>query len=131
MIPVIVPVYAAVLALLLVLLSFRVIRLRRAERIGMGHGDCPRLLRAVRVQANFTEYVPMALILLGCLEIQQFSGYLVHGLGLTLVVARLAHAVGMSRESEDFRFRVSGMAATFFVLSSSALLLIGAAIFPG
>lgn len=128
---VIVPVYAAVLALLLVALSIRVIKLRRAGKIAVGHGDSPLLLRAVRVQANFAEYVPLALILLGYLEIQQFSGYLVHGLCLALVIGRLAHAYGMSQQPEDFRFRVAGMSVTFFVLAGSALILIGAAVYPG
>ena len=128
--PVIVPVYAAVLALLLVALSLRVIRFRRAAKIAVGHGDSRELLRAVRVQGNFAEYVPLALILIGYLELRQFSDYLVHGLGLTLVVARLAHAFGVSREPEDFRFRVAAAAATFFVLAGSALLLIGSAVLP-
>lgn len=130
MIPTIVPVYAAVLALLFVGLSLRVIRARRAEKIAVGHGRSAVLLRAMRVQANFAEYVPLALILIGCLESQQFPAYLVHGFGSALVAGRLAHAFGMSREPENFRFRVAGMSATFFVLAGSALLLIGAALVP-
>jgi uncharacterized membrane protein YecN with MAPEG domain len=119
------PLYTSLLALVFVVLSMRVIRLRRSERIAVGHGESKPLMRAMRVQANFAEYVPLALILLGYLEIQQLPVYLVHVFGLTLVVGRLAHAYGMSQTPEDFRFRVWGMYATFFVLAGQALVLIG------
>lgn len=131
MTPAIVPVYAALLALLFVALSLRVIRLRRATYVAVGHGESGVLLRAMRVQANFAEYVPLALILLGFLELQQFPAYVVHGFGVTLVAGRLVHAYGMSREEEDFRLRVVGMSATFFVLAGSALSLIARAVSPG
>lgn len=131
MTPVIVPVYAAILALVFVALSLRVIRCRRRDQIAVGHGDSAELLRAARVQGNFAEYVPLALLLLAWVETRGFPGYLVHGLCLLLLAGRVAHAFGMSQNPEDFRFRVGGMVATFFVLSGAALLLIGAAVYPG
>jgi uncharacterized membrane protein YecN with MAPEG domain len=129
--PVIVPVYAAVLALLFVALSLRVIRCRRRDQIAVGHGDSAELLRAARVQGNFAEYAPLALLLLAWVETRGFPGYVVHGLCLILVAGRVAHAFGMSQSPEDFRFRVGGMIAIFSVLSGAALLLLGAAIYPG
>ena len=60
----IVPAYAALLALFFVALSIRTLRLRRELRIAVGDGGNPAMLRAMRVHANFAEYVPLGLILL-------------------------------------------------------------------
>ncbi|MEH8130210.1 MAPEG family protein [Aeromonas veronii] len=54
----ILPVYAALLALLFVLLSIRTIRTRHSRKVALGHGDDPAMLRAMRVHANFAEYDP-------------------------------------------------------------------------
>ncbi|HAY26639.1 MAG TPA: glutathione metabolism protein, partial [Candidatus Accumulibacter sp.] len=59
-----VPAYAALLALFFVALSIRTLRLRRELRITVGDGGNPAMLRAMRVHANFAEYVPLGLILL-------------------------------------------------------------------
>lgn len=112
----ILPIYASLLAILFVYLSVRTIRLRRALRIGLGHADDPRMLRATRVHANFAEYVPLALILIFLVETSTSSSLFVHALGAALLVARLSHAYGVSQHPENFRFRVFGMATTFTVL---------------
>ncbi len=58
------PLYAALLGFLLVYLSIRVIRLRRRLEVAIGAGGEAAIERAARVQANFSEYLPIALILL-------------------------------------------------------------------
>jgi uncharacterized membrane protein YecN with MAPEG domain len=55
--------YAAPLALLFLVLSVRVIQRRRSGQVALGDGGDHLLLRCMRVQANFAEYVPIALIL--------------------------------------------------------------------
>ena len=111
------PVYASLLGLLLVLLSLRVVRLRRMTGASLGVGQEPLLGRAVRVHGNFSEYVPMALILMLCLELlNPGERGLVHGAGSVLLLGRVLHAYGLSQAKEDFRFRVSGMACTMTVL---------------
>lgn len=122
----ILPVYAALLAILFVVLSIRTIRARRSLRIGLGHADNPAMLRAMRVHANFAEYVPMALILIYLVESSAARPMLIHLLGAALLVARLSHAFGVSREPENFKFRVFGMALTFTVLLMCALYLLAA-----
>ena len=46
---------------------------------------------------------------------------LIHGLGILLILGRLIHALGISRENENYRLRVTGMALTFTALCSAAL----------
>lgn len=120
----VVPVYAGLLAILFVALSVRVIGARRTQRVAIGTGADPELERRVRVQANFAEYVPFALLLLVMAEWRGAPGILLHALGAALLLGRAAHAWGMSRTPEDFRFRTAGMATTFGVTAIAAVTLL-------
>ncbi len=120
----ILPLYAALLALLFVYLSIQTIRVRHRFSIALGHADNPLMLRAMRVHANFSEYVPFALLLIFLVETSTAQPLLVHALGITLVVGRLSHAFGVSREPEKLLFRIFGMALTFTVIVTSAIYLL-------
>lgn len=126
----ILPVYAALLALLFVLLSIRTIRTRHSRKVALGHGDDPAMLRAMRVHANFAEYVPLALLLIYFVEASSQTPWLVHLLGSALLLGRLCHAFGMSRTPENFRYRVAGMGLTFTVILVSAAHLLITALLP-
>lgn len=112
--------YAALLSLLFVFLSIRTIRLRRGAQVSIGGGGVPALEKAARAHANFAEYAPLCLLMMYFLEPQVMSldsGPLtMHALGLVLLAGRSAHAYGVSQVKEDYRFRVTGMFATFIVL---------------
>lgn len=119
----VIPFYAAVLACFYVGLSVRTLRMRRARKIAVGDGGDALMLRAMRVHANFAEYVPFALLLLWMLETAGAPAWSLHPLACTLLAGRIAHAWGVSREQERFAWRVSGMAATFTVLLTAAAAL--------
>jgi uncharacterized membrane protein YecN with MAPEG domain len=89
------PLYAGLLTLWFVVLSVRVVNLRQR---GMPFGDKGDVgvIRIIRAQANFAEYVPLALLLMGFLEVSRYSIYLLHALGLILLVARLLHGSALS-----------------------------------
>jgi uncharacterized membrane protein YecN with MAPEG domain len=120
----ILPAYAALFALIFVYLSLRTIGLRRRLQIAVGDAGNPLMLRAMRVHANFAEYVPFALLLIFLVESQGARAGLVHGLCLTLLIGRVLHAWGLSQARENFRFRVIGMVLTFATLVSAALYLL-------
>jgi uncharacterized protein len=122
----IVSLYASLLALVFVALSVRTLRLRRQLRIPVGDGGNPALLRAMRAHGNFAEYVPLSLLLIGLLEHSGVRPWWIHGLGLSLLVGRLVHAVGVSRVKERYMYRVVGMALTLVPLVTPALQLLGA-----
>jgi uncharacterized membrane protein YecN with MAPEG domain len=123
--------YAALLALLFMVLSVRVIGFRRAVRIGLGDGGDTALLRRVRVHANFAEYVPICLLLIGLAESLRAPMVLLHAMGVLLLAARLSHAYGVSRQPETFLFRVAGMVGTLTVLGFAAALCLFAALRSG
>lgn len=120
----VVPLYAAALSILFVALSVRVIRMRRTHGIALGVAGDAELERRVRVQGNFVEYVPLALVLLTIAELRGVPPFLLHALCLCLLAARASHAWGVSHTPENFRFRVAGMAGTFTVIVGTALLLV-------
>ena len=123
-VPVVVPTYAAILVLIYVFLSARVIRMRGSARINLGHGNNPAMERRIRVHANFAEYVPLALLLLAFMEMQAHSRYILHILCVVLLAARIVHAIGVTPVEEKLPLRVAGAASTFFVLVVSALFLL-------
>ncbi|MEI8236260.1 MAG: MAPEG family protein [Methylococcaceae bacterium] len=118
------PIYAAILGLGFVRLSFLTLRLRRQNKIALGDGGNPQLLRAIRVHSNFAEYVPIALILIYMTESIGAPIYLIHFLGICLIIGRLSHAWGVSQENENFKFRVFGMIATFNAIIVSSLYIL-------
>ena len=123
--------YAALLAPLFLLLSSRVIRSRREVRVAVGDGGDALLARRMRVQANFAEYVPLALLLLALAESLGTSIWLLHALGVALVAARLSHAFGMSQPAENFAFRVAGVATTFWTIGIAAAACLWGALVRG
>jgi len=117
--PILIP-YAAMLAVLFMLLSIRTIRMRRRLRIAVGHGEDIALLRAMRAHANFAEYVPFALVLLFFAATASAPAWLMHALGVALVAGRISHAYGVSHVNESYAFRVFGMAMTLSVIGIAA-----------
>ncbi len=120
----IVPLYAALLGLFFVYLSFRTISVRRKKNISIGDGGDQSMLRAMRMHANFSEYTPIGLILLILVEVQGGAAVLLHALGVLFLLARLAHAYGISSAQASGKMRVGGMAGTFTTIFVAAIWLI-------
>lgn len=115
------PIYAGILAILFIFLSARVIEARRSIGVALGDGGDRQLLRRQRAHANFSEYVPIALILLALVELQGMPHWLLHATGAALLLGRLSHAYALSHEPEPMRFRVLGMLLTFAALLTGAI----------
>lgn len=108
--------YAGLLALLLLLLSVQVSRKRQSVKVGVGHGDDRILHLAIRAQGNFTEYVPLALVLIALWELNGQPPWMVHGLGASLLAGRILHAIGLSRSAGASVPRLIGTILTWLVL---------------
>lgn len=128
--------YAALLALMLFILSVRVIRQRNSMRTGLGDGGDFFLQRDIRIHSNFIEYVPLCLMLLFLAEMQGLAEWSVHALGLLLVIGRIAHAYALYSQPDSktfpkwtMRFRIVGMSLTFMALLVPALFLLVQAAF--
>jgi uncharacterized membrane protein YecN with MAPEG domain len=117
------PLYAGMLTIWFVVLSIRVANLRRGG-ISFGDNGDIAVTRVVRAQANFAEYVPLALLMMGFLEASRYSIYLLHALGIALVIARLFHGLALSFGWSARFGRMVGAALTFIVLLIEAVLCI-------
>jgi uncharacterized protein len=116
--------YLAVLALLYVVLTIRVVRLRAKNRAGFGDGGNPELRSAIRAHGHFAEYVPIIVLMVAILEISGLPPYRVHVLMAALLVSRVLHPLGMSAEPGTLRFRIGragGVVLTLLVMTSSAV----------
>ena len=110
------PIYTGLAAALLMLLYLAllsiVLRQRIKHNIDLGDGGIDSLFRAIRVQGNFVENVPLFLIGLGICEIIAGSNMVVGGLAGVFVIARMTHAVGLSMSSGRTPSRFLGTLVT-------------------
>ncbi|MEQ3696936.1 MAG: MAPEG family protein [Pseudomonadales bacterium] len=113
--------YAGILALIWMGLAYRVVKGRWKHKVNIGDGANEDMERRIRVHANATEYLPLALILLAMLELGGVGHLWLHGLGVVLVVARVLHAVGFSKSSGASFGRYWGTLLTWLVVTVMAL----------
>lgn len=118
------PLYAALLGLLLLALGLVVVRLRRRHAVLTGDGGNATLARAMRVQANFVEYVPLTLLLLFMLEMSRQPVWALHLLGAALFIGRLLHAWGYLMTPRLSFGRALGIGLTWIVLGVTAIWLL-------
>jgi len=115
-------VYAAVLGILLVAISARISVLRARYQAMFGDGGKDDLLRAIRAQGNFIEYVPLALLLIGMAEWAGIRPWAAHALAGTLLASRLIHYWGMATRINAGRG--IGATLTWLVLVVSGLIVL-------
>jgi uncharacterized protein len=117
-------IYVALLALGAVLLSLLVVRQRRTTKTGLGDGGNPLLSRFIRVHGNYAENVPFGLAVITLLAFTDDRAWPVHVVGSSLVIGRVAHAIGVGQSSGLSAGRVTGMFLTWLALLFGASLLL-------
>jgi len=116
------PVYGGLLALLVIFLGYRVTLFRRRESIAFGDNDGTKAMKcAVRAHANAVENIPLALLLLLMLELNQLTPWLMHVFGLTLLLSRGMHAWGLSHRMGGSKGRFHGTALTWVCIVTMAV----------
>ncbi len=118
--------YAGIHGIIYFLLSANVIRLRTAKKVGLGHDNNPEcsLFRAVRIHANFGEFVPFILLLMMMDEMTGRSAMFVHAFGSLLILSRASHYFGITKTHGASSLRVFGAGTTFLLLLMLSFLLI-------
>jgi uncharacterized membrane protein YecN with MAPEG domain len=127
-------VYAAVLGLMLIALSINIIRARRKYGVAIGDADNIEVRRCIRAQANFAEYTPIFLIVLGFAEFNGLSIWAVNMFGMLFFTGRIMHAHSLlNHEQYDLsnkltanpKWRIRGMICTFLAIGLvSAVILV-------
>ncbi|MGE0776159.1 MAG: MAPEG family protein [Sphingomonadaceae bacterium] len=106
---------AAAAALLNIWLAIRCGMTRVKQKVMVGDGGNPVMLARMRAQANFVEYAPFFLILLGLVELGDGSAHWLWWAGIVFILARIVHALGMDRPAPN-AFRAGGIFLTLLVI---------------
>lgn len=114
--------YAGIMAVFALVLSFRAGSYRGKAGVSILHGEPVNWELAVRVRRhqNFLEYVPVILILMGLIEINGGSATFLHSVGILLIVARIAHAIGLKHDNMAHVGRLIGAGGTALIMLVSA-----------
>ena len=126
--PVTAAIYAAILVLLGVVLTLRVILKRVKHEVNDGDGGHADLARAMRAHGNFAEQAPFAILILMFAEMLGAPHALVLALGGVLVVTRMLSAIGLSRSLGQSFFRQSAAGLTAVTLAATAITVLYAAL---
>ena len=112
--------YAGLTTLILFWLSFGAGSLRGKLRVSLGDGGNVELQEKIRRHGNAIEYVPMAIVLLGIAELNGAGATFLHVLGIMLVVARIAHPLGLKADNIEhpLRFVGAGLTALMMVIAA-------------
>ena len=89
------PMYALPLAVIFLILWFRISGLRAATKISFGDGGNIDLLRRVRQHGNFVEWTTFVLILMILAEGMGTPALYLHVSGALLLIGRIAHPFGL------------------------------------
>lgn len=108
--------YTGLNVLIILALIWQVISHRRREKITLGDGGFPPLIRAIRAHANATEVAPVALIGLIAMAMATAPLWAIHVGGLSLTFGRALHAYGLSRDDGASFGRMVGMMLSLFAL---------------
>ena len=122
--PVVSAFYAALTAVLSVVLADLVIRQRMTKRISVGDGNDSALLRATRAFGNFSEYAALVIVLLALAELLGISKLWLHVYGTVFILGRVIHALGMSLTLKANVGRTIGVAATHITMIALAISLL-------
>ena len=108
--------YAGLLGLIYIGLTFFTIKGRFKHGVALGHGGHSDMEKRIRVHANFAEYVPIAIILIFLAEMGNLPAVLIHILGVGLIAGRILHALGLISENTVNKKRQIGMIFTLAVI---------------
>lgn len=104
--------YAALIALWIYTLTFKVIKARRTNKVAYGDNQVDELIRARAAHSNAVENSLLILVLLFALELNGGFVWLIHLFGVALLAGRMIH--GKAMLANDLKKRVLGMQITIF-----------------
>ena len=112
--------YAALLLIIMTYLGIKIGSLRGSTGISIFWGDNTEVAFAMRRHGNFTENVPMALVLMALVELNGGNAIFLHVCGVLLVLARIAHPMGLKPDSLVNPLRAFGAGGTILVMLALA-----------
>ena len=119
------PMYAALLGIILLVLSIRVVAVIRAKgNVLYGDGGNADFTTVLRGQANFIEYVPLILILIAFAEAGGTSSGYIHAMVAGLLVGRIIHPLGLTNKPGINPLRFVGINLTWIALLAASIFVL-------
>ncbi|WP_417611605.1 MAPEG family protein [Parasphingorhabdus sp.] len=117
---------AAICALLLIFMKFKVIGQRVRTETMFGAGEDAKMKMVRGTHANLAENAPIALILMALLEMTSAHHWTLTGLAGLFLIARVLHIYGMYQHhgNGSVRFRQAGVIGTTISIVAMALWVI-------
>jgi len=113
--------YAGILGLIYLKITFDTIMIRRTKKVSLGSGKSNEILHMTSAHNNFSNYAPFFLILFYLAEMRGFSQITLHIIAMFFILGRLFHYYYMKYQEKSFTKRQIGM---IFTLIPIALLSI-------
>ncbi len=113
--------YAGLNGLILTWLAVHVGRTRMRLGIATGDGANVEMIRAMRGQANFVEYVPLVLLQMVLMAHLETPVFVIHLFGIALTVGRLLHGWHFTRSDAPAWQRGAGAMLTLGTLVAASL----------
>ena len=123
------PLYVAIIAVLMAVLSTATGAMRGKTSIALGDGGHSGMALAIRRFGNLSEYAAMALLILVLMELQGVQERWLHLYGILLVAFRLLHPVVLFDTMDAPAWRkagrfVSAAGTALLILAGAALLVL-------
>lgn len=109
--------YVSIFAIFALVLSFRAGGFRGKSGISVLFGEPANmeLAERVRTHQNFLEYVPIFLIVFAAIELNGGSSIFLYVVGDLMIIARIAHAIGLKHDNMGHPGRFIGAAGTALI----------------
>lgn len=123
------PIYGALVALLIAVLSSHVGLLRGKFLVPLGDGGVPELALTIRRFGNLSEYAAAALMMLLLMELKGIDGFWLHLYGAALITLRVLHPLALYANTDAPLWRKAGRfvsaagTAALFAAAGVALLI--------
>lgn len=117
--------FLCICVIIFTVLSMRVIKGRRSQRILVGDGNNESFKYLMRGHANFAEYTPIAILCLAAAELAGAHPILLLISGSLLIIGRLLHGYYFHKDNRALKLRVRGMQCTFYAIWIGAASALG------
>ncbi|MFT6169603.1 MAG: putative membrane protein YecN with MAPEG domain [Celeribacter sp.] len=124
-------IFASLATVFYLILTARVITVRRSKQVSLGAGDSSQLETRMRQHGNFSEYAPLTFILMGLAEVQGAPNALLFCVGIAFLISRVTHAygLGLMRRPIGLKLRTVGVLTCFAILIILVITLLSLALF--
>ena len=121
---------AAAAGLINIWLAIRIGQVRTSQKVSVGDGGNEFVIRRMRAQANFVEYTPFVLVLIGALECSGHAATWLWVVGVIYMIGRLAHGLGMDGGAFKLGRMIGTLTSMLTLLGLSGYAIYVASVMP-